>query len=347
MELTVLLEAMFRGGGAAISVVLIVQLLALRPVSLAAIYGAAFLAGAAIYGVIALPVINEVLGSWIIPFKTIGMMAPGFFWLFIQALHDDEYRFRWPDAVPVVIIAAIYLSCVPFPDARPFLTWVQLAIVVGLMAHSIYIVRHCIDDDLVASRRHFSRTMSWLVPLIAAAIIGIEVIEIAEIRNMTARLAVAVTLLTVAITLIVTMSTLRKTLMPVHASTVGFDTARTGVSAADRIDLGRLRDLMEEGAYLSAGLTIGELAQSLAIPEHRLRKLINGALGYRNFAAFINDYRIAEAERRLAEPDMARAQITNLAFDIGFASLAPFNRAFRSRTGMSPSQYREKALTEH
>ena len=115
--------------------------------------------------------------------------------------------------------------------------------------------------------------------------------------------------------------------------------------AADRFDLARLEKLMADGVFLDQGLTIGELAKRMNMPEHRLRRLINQELGYRNFAAFINDHRIEEAKRRLSEPDTAREQITSLAFDLGYASLAPFNRAFRERIGMSPSQYREKALS--
>ena len=101
---------------------------------------------------------------------------------------------------------------------------------------------------------------------------------------------------------------------------------------------------MDEGLYLSPGLTIGSLANMLELPEHRLRKLINNGMGYRNFAGFLNDYRIDEARRRLASAEFVNRQITTLAFDVGFGSLAPFNRAFRDRTGMSPTEYREKML---
>ena len=118
------------------------------------------------------------------------------------------------------------------------------------------------------------------------------------------------------------------------------------LSAAERLEIGRLRALMDEGAYLSPGLTIGSLAAMMDVPEHRLRRLINKQLGYRNFATFINDHRITEARRRLADSALAREQITVLAYDLGFASLAPFNRAFRERSGMSPSEFRDRALAE-
>ena len=57
-----------------------------------------------------------------------------------------------------------------------------------------------------------------------------------------------------------------------------------------------------------------------------------------NFSAFINGLRaegVAEALRDRPDTDLL-----DLAFDMGFASKASFNRAFRARFGMAPSQYR-------
>jgi AraC-like DNA-binding protein len=80
---------------------------------------------------------------------------------------------------------------------------------------------------------------------------------------------------------------------------------------------------------------------------HLLRRLINKGLGYRNFAAFLNDHRITEARQRLADPKQAREQISAIAFGLGYASLAPFNRAFRELTGVTPTDYRAQALARH
>ena len=55
---------------------------------------------------------------------------------------------------------------------------------------------------------------------------------------------------------------------------------------------------------------------------------------------------IEEAKRRLADPKMAREQIVSHAFSLGYASLAPFNRAFRERVGISPTEYREQVLSD-
>jgi AraC-like DNA-binding protein len=67
--------------------------------------------------------------------------------------------------------------------------------------------------------------------------------------------------------------------------------------------------------------------------------MINHELGYDHFRVFLNHYRVAEARRRLEDPSRADKLIT-VALDSGFASLASFNRAFRSIEGCAPSAYR-------
>ena len=95
-----------------------------------------------------------------------------------------------------------------------------------------------------------------------------------------------------------------------------------------------------ERAYRQDGLTIGALAQQLELPEYRLRRLINQALGYRNFNSFLNHFRIAEARAALVDPTQATVPILTIALDAGFSSLGPFNRAFKAETGVTPSEFR-------
>jgi AraC-like DNA-binding protein len=100
-----------------------------------------------------------------------------------------------------------------------------------------------------------------------------------------------------------------------------------------------------EQLYKQEGLTIGGLAQKLGIPEYRVRRIINQQLGHRNFSAFLNELRTDEACRILADPKNERAPIFNLAMDLGYGSVGPFNRAFRAKTGQTPTEYRQTHLT--
>ena len=100
------------------------------------------------------------------------------------------------------------------------------------------------------------------------------------------------------------------------------------------------RAMTVDRAYRQDGLTIAQLAERLGMPEYRLRRLINQALGYRNFNSFLNFYRIADAKAALADPAQAEVPVLTIALDAGFSSLGPFNRAFKAETGLTPSEFR-------
>jgi AraC-like DNA-binding protein len=112
-------------------------------------------------------------------------------------------------------------------------------------------------------------------------------------------------------------------------------------SPADQKLIDALMRLMaDERIYRHDNVTIGTLATKLAIPEYRLRRLINQRLGYRNFNVFLNEHRIAEAKAALADPSQAEVPVITIAMDAGFQSLGPFNRAFKATTGVTPTEYR-------
>ena len=91
-------------------------------------------------------------------------------------------------------------------------------------------------------------------------------------------------------------------------------------------------------------MTITAVAARLGVPEYRLRRAINQGLGARNFNAYLNSFRLQEAEEALADPEQRDVPILIIAMDAGFGSLAPFNRAFRDRHGCTPTEYRATKL---
>ena len=118
-------------------------------------------------------------------------------------------------------------------------------------------------------------------------------------------------------------------------------------SGQDAALIARIATVMDDtnadAIWREEGLTIGALAARLAVPEHRLRRAINSDLGHRNFSSFINRERIAAARAQLADADLMGKTVLEIAYDVGFASLGPFNRAFRAETGQSPTEYRRGA----
>ncbi len=115
----------------------------------------------------------------------------------------------------------------------------------------------------------------------------------------------------------------------------------------DDVALARLDRAMREGrVYRREGLTIGALAADLGLPEYRLRRAINRQLGHRNFNTYINGLRIAEAKAVLADPSRVDHPVLGIAIDAGFQSLGPFNRAFKAETGLTPTEFRRRALAQ-
>jgi AraC-like DNA-binding protein len=101
-----------------------------------------------------------------------------------------------------------------------------------------------------------------------------------------------------------------------------------------------LRALREQRVYRDCELTVASLAAKLSMPQYRLRKVILEELGYRNFNALLHEYRLAEACQDLRDPAKTHVPILTIALTVGYASINPFNRAFRDALGMTPSAYR-------
>lgn len=107
-----------------------------------------------------------------------------------------------------------------------------------------------------------------------------------------------------------------------------------------------IQSAMSAGIWREEGLTIGALARKLAVPEHRVRRAINQGLGFRNFSSFINRARIEAACAALTDPTQMNFTVLEIAYEVGFASVGPFNRAFRAEIGNSPTEYRRTAQAD-
>lgn len=115
----------------------------------------------------------------------------------------------------------------------------------------------------------------------------------------------------------------------------------------DQPSLAKLLQLIEkEKLYRTEGLTIRRLADLMEVKEYKLRRLINQHLGFRNFNDFLHSYRIQEACAILADPTKKHLAVLEIAYELGYQSLAPFNKAFRDITDTTPTAYRKEKLQE-
>ncbi len=99
------------------------------------------------------------------------------------------------------------------------------------------------------------------------------------------------------------------------------------------------RLMKSERIFLDPELTFASFAERMGAPERVVRRFIHQELGHDHFRGFLNQYRVEEARRLLAERGDGDKLIA-IALDSGFASLASFNRVFRMVEGRTPSEYR-------
>lgn len=278
--------------------------------------------------------------------------AAGVFWLFCSVLFEDEPRIpAWRYAIPGVALTFWFIgSALPTSPVRAAVWWSDAAYSLLLQVHVMLMAWRGWRIDLVERRRHLRAP-------IAAAATGYMFIQtlcdfglghgpLLPSMVQTATLA--------ALGVGSALALLRAEPVLVQAAPIAGEAPAPkpaealDLTPADRLVLARLdRAMNENEVWRGEDLSIGTLAALVGAPEHRLRKLINGTLGHRNFADYVNGRRIDAAKIALADPEQALKSVSTIAYELGFASLGPFNRAFRAATGLTPTAWRQEATPAH
>lgn len=97
-----------------------------------------------------------------------------------------------------------------------------------------------------------------------------------------------------------------------------------------------------EKPYLDSKLSLRALSDRTKISSNRLSQIINH-YSKQNFYDFVNGYRIKAVKSKLKSEDMEVYSILGIAEECGFNSKASFNRVFKKKEGMTPTEYLKKA----
>jgi AraC-like DNA-binding protein len=106
---------------------------------------------------------------------------------------------------------------------------------------------------------------------------------------------------------------------------------------ADEAIVVRVTALLQmEGLYRDENLSLARLARKAGLQPRILSSAINRATGL-NVSQFVNNFRVADACRLMAESNRSA---TAIMLEAGFSTKSNFNREFRRVTGQSPSEWR-------
>ncbi|TAL35562.1 MAG: AraC family transcriptional regulator [Alphaproteobacteria bacterium] len=211
---------------------------------------------------------------------------------------------------------------------------------IGSMASALCMLALWAHKDIFGKLRRLrgGRERYWLViTLVAANVLRVVVSLLLATGHLTMRDSDALQVtLGIALAYLATTTLFRVYPLPVPLNAAS--RARTMLfSDEERKIAEKVQKLMElDKVYHEPEFSRADLAREVGTSENTLSRVINRAFG-KSFPKLLNELRVEDAKRMLHDPAIP---IQVLAFEVGFNSLASFNRVFREVTGETPSEYR-------
>jgi AraC-like DNA-binding protein len=273
---------------------------------------------------------------------TCAISIPVIFLMLTKAIFEDHFRPSWIIAFWFVAEIAVHFwvylrDFTSIPNWSQQLSYILSEIIsIGFVLAGIYTAIKTRKGDLVESRMKFRNVFV----LATAALIGITLIvesmpidvESIPLLQVLQRSAI------LGLTLFFLLSNIE-----IKSGFFFKEQPRDKPAIVIDADLRKKLEMFiaEKKVYRKEGLTIGELAGMLNEQEYKVRRLINGELGYRNFNDFLNKYRVNEACEILNDPSQQRKTILEIAYSLGYQSIGPFNKAFKELKGTTPTAFRK------
>ncbi len=320
-------------------------------------YAAFAVAGIGAFMIASAPGAHAALGLGAFFFNAWCLATPGVLWLFAHSLFRDGGRHNAAHLLAIGVLVCVTMAgdygrfaLGPLAGYPEEAHWLLLA---GRGAALLLLFSACAmavmhwREDLVEQRR---RARAAFIVVVGSAFVALAASEFAfgghgAPLNLLIVGHSALLLLAFALLQVLARGGLGDLLdAPATTGPVPLTVIRSdGLDAAIAM---RVADEMQvRKLWKREGLGIAELARELGTQEYRLRRAINRHLGYRNFNDFLHDYRLREAAARLVDPDERHLPVLTIALDCGYGSIGPFNRAFKARYGITPSQFRNQSAS--
>jgi len=342
------LELIVRVSACTAALILAVALFHARHAALASrLFGSALCAGVAAY--LACSGSSPVCSvGWLSPVALLAVEVPFFFWGWTTSIMEDDFALSPMGIAGGLLLLAI--GIVGISTASPALNVATVTLHsllgIGFVVVALVTVVRGWRQDLVEARRRLRAAILVTTGAYSIAIMSVELVlrgrpPSAEILLLNAVLLAALLLGLACFVLDVGPAVRSAFGWTPPPQTAQVEPAQVVARNREMELIERLQQLMtEDAAYRDASIAVAPLAKRLGVTEKKLRELINGRLGFRNFASYVNAFRVEEVRRRLLDPRQDEVPILTMALEAGFGSIVSFNRAFKDRYGLTPSTYR-------
>ncbi|WP_286269738.1 helix-turn-helix domain-containing protein [Thalassotalea hakodatensis] len=278
-----------------------------------------------------------------------GNALPGVFWLVsISVFGEQKFIKPWQYVVASLTLAVpltaklfellFAVSLSQYEAIHGLIKYGALLLELVLIGHALFISAVQWRNDLVQDRRYIRGGVITAAGFYIIMVIILEQLLQIEWQGLAYFKGLLLAMLTTAVNYV---------LFQLKSASL-FDIPEKPVSIQRKVSVESkeiqkiLQSMEQDKLYRQDGLTIAGLSKHLSIHEYKLRNLINGELCYRNFNDFLNYYRIAEVSEQLTQNDFKTTPVLTLALESGFRSLSSFNKAFKIKHGMTPTEYRKK-----
>lgn len=307
-------------------------------------------------------------------FNSVEYMTPVFFMICVRVNFDDDFVFGWVEKSALVIVGslAFLFAIYEYIGTSEVIYTLQMRSQFGLDALAViwayWSVIHTWAEDLM-DRRRLARVffVAGCGPVVAAgiALYFISITHTVEFA-LYVDLFISAAILVLGMMGVVFFTDVSPGLFSAGGNASNSESAPGGAPQAEffpgsiqqestikdtdsEVELHSNQSflytleqvMLGQARFKEMGMTLAVLAKYTEIPEYRLRSVINRDLGYRNFNAYLNHYRIAHACELLGQPKNQHS-ILDISMECGYKSLSTFNKAFKDITSFTPSEYRKK-----
>jgi AraC-like DNA-binding protein len=273
---------------------------------------------------------------------------PVFFWLTANSLFEDRFRLKWWHALAIAgkfVVAGFIAYNRPLTNVFAAYSAEELPrllpnffYTLAFVFHALAVVLRTNRNDLVEPRRRLrAYVLVGTAVIIVHALLSAAVLRPLNFGSISDMISLAV-IFGGALLTVTWGDVLWRDMFTVREKSASV------LNEADHTVVAKALAAMEtDELFRTEGLTVSALATKLGVQEYKLRRAINNGLGYRNFNEYLNFYRMRAAKKFLETAENSAYPLIHLALDLGYPSPAPFNRAFKEATGISPGEYRRRS----